>query len=459
MAALLATVIVCFAANAQAPQAPPADAGLPDLPELPGVPVVPEQGRAAPTAPLANAGDLEPRLGGFSRVEPGRHPVEFQGSGILGPHNYDEHGRWLDFGIIVQGEYLQNSPSSGQSTEYLFFRRLRPIVMGGLDNDWQAILMVDFGAGQNGNNYQTAIRWANFQYIGIEQSHLTFGSFKPWFSRELLTIGPHLQTIERSPVGNTNYGNPDYMIGAAWDQMLPDRKMVYYMSAGLEDHAQGVTQMQMKSPAYAPTNANQGWLITARVDYYLIGEMPYDSRPLHTPAPIAYNRGDFHTDGWRAIVSAGAYGWWNDGNSNPYTVNGTSTSTTNADLDKAYGLEVSGGVRGYGFSADVEYQYVRGDLLVSSFTGGLYANGHTDLNKFSVTGGYMLPLDVELVAAWSAVDATGFKRALTETTLGVNWYVKKYAVRFSANYSFVNNNEGTPGNNVGVARALAQFVW
>ena len=66
---------------------------------------------------------------------------------------------------------------------------------------------------------------------------------------------------------------------------------------------------------------------------------------------------------------------------------------------------------------------------------------------------------MELVAAWSMVDATGFQRALTETKVGVNWFVKKYAVRFSADYSFVNNMDGTPGNNVGVTRAVAQFVW
>src|SRR5262249_12325890 len=250
-----------------------------------------------------------------SRVEPGRHPIEHQGSGFLGPYHYDESNRWLDFGIIVQAEYLHNAPSNGQNTEFLFFRRLRPVVMGGMD-DWQGIIMLDFGAGQDGSTYSTSVRWANFQYTGFYQAHATFGSAKPWFSRELLTIGPHLQTVERSPVGDTNYGNPDYMIGFAWDQMLPGRKVAYYFSVGLEDHPQSVTQMQMRSPAYVASGANQGVLVTGRLDYYLFGEMPYDSRPLHTPTQVAYNRGDFHTDEWRAIVSTGLYGWWNDNNSN-----------------------------------------------------------------------------------------------------------------------------------------------
>jgi hypothetical protein len=246
-------------------------------------------------------------------VEPGRHLLEFRGSGIYGPQ-HDESDRWLDFGIIVQTEYLYDSPSTGNGspTEQLFFRRLRPTIMGGM-GDWQGIIMLDFGAGADGTTYNTAVRWANLQYTGFYQAHATFGSFKPWFSRELLTEGPHLDTVERSPVGNTNFGNPDYMIGFSWDQMLPNRKLAYYLSAGLEDHPQSVTQMQMHSPAYVASGANQGWLVTARLDYYLLGEMPYDPRPLHTPPPSVYFQSDFHADSWRAVVSTAMYGWWNAG--------------------------------------------------------------------------------------------------------------------------------------------------
>jgi hypothetical protein len=31
--------------------------------------------------------------------------------------------------------------------------------------------------------------------------------------------------------------------------------------------------------------------------------------------------------------------------------------------------------------------------------------------------------------------------------------------RFAVDCSFVNNNDGTPSNNIGVTRLLAQFVW
>jgi hypothetical protein len=482
-----ATGLAVFAAHAQTPQTasaafvpppPPVPGGLDGIltpaslsepGQLPDPGEVPDPagrgpraeaggGPAAMTPPPSTASG--PAFGALNlfRVEPGRHPLEFRGSGVHGPYGHDESDRWLDFSIIVQTEYIHNSITGSPETEFLFFRRLRPVIMGGM-GDWQGIIMLDFGAGANGNAYGTTVRWADIEYTGFYQAHARFGSFKPWFSRELLTMGPHLQTIERSPVGDTDYGNPDYMIGFAWDQMLENRKVVYYASVGLEDQVQNVNQMQMRSPAYVASGANQGVLVTGRVDFYPFGEMPYDPRPLQTPPAVAYNRGDFHTDAWRVIVSTGAYGWWNDDTSNPFTVNGMSTSTTQADLNRAFGAEVSGGVRGFGVSADVEYQYVRGDLLAPNFTGGLYVNGRTNLNKFSVTGGYMFPYDVELVGAWSVVDATGFERGLTQTDVGVNWYVMKYAVRFAATYSFVNNNNGTPGSNIGVTRALAQFVW
>ncbi len=75
---------------------------------------------------------------------------------------------------------------------------------------------------------------------------------------------------------------------------------------------------------------------------------------------------------------------------NAVIVNGPSTFTTNADVRSTYGLEASGGIRGFGFSGDIEYQYVHGKLLNQNFTGGLYQNGTTGLQKFTVNGGYMI---------------------------------------------------------------------
>jgi hypothetical protein len=68
--------------------------------------------------PIVESGSALQPSGRFL-VESGKHLLEFRSSGIFGPNHHEVSDRWLDFGIIVQAEYLQNSPTSGQSSEQL----------------------------------------------------------------------------------------------------------------------------------------------------------------------------------------------------------------------------------------------------------------------------------------------------------------------------------------------------
>jgi phosphate-selective porin OprO/OprP len=377
-----------------------------------------------------------------------------------GPTVYEKGESWIDVALLVQVEYRYTDPDQGPSTDDIWFRRLRPFVLGGLNKDWQGIIQLDFGAGASGEVYDTTFRWINFQYTGVEQSHLTIGSFKHFFSREFITLGPHLQTIERTFVGNNDYGNPGYTIGIGWDQMTENRKLFYGLSLGAQDHQTPVDTMSFRSPANTDEpEANEGWAAAGRVDFYPLGEMPWDVKPLAGAA--VYNRGDFHTQAWRLMLSAGGYYWWNDNDNNTYTVNGVSTRTTNADLDKAWGVELSGGIRGFGLSGDVEYQYLKGELIDAGFTGGLYQNGDTGLDKFTINAGYMIFRNqVEVVGAWSYLNADNYMKASTRSIIGVNWFAyKEGVVRFSANYTFSKNVDGVDGNDGNVVELLGQLNW
>lgn len=118
------------------------------------------------------------------------------------------------------------------------------------------------------------------------------------------------------------------------------------------------------------------------------------------------------------------------------------------------------GIRGFGFSGDIEYQYVHGKLLNQNFTGGLYENGTAGLNKFTVNGGYMVFRNQwEAVATFSVLDASNFASTWTSTTLGVNWFVRHYDIRFSANYTYHDNVSGATGAYAHVGRIQAQFAW
>lgn len=51
-----------------------------------------------------------------------------------------------------------------------------------------------FGDGFEGQDQKSSIKWAYMEYLGLEanqQSSLKIGSFKPYFGREFLTLGPH----------------------------------------------------------------------------------------------------------------------------------------------------------------------------------------------------------------------------------------------------------------------------
>jgi hypothetical protein len=133
------------------------------------------------------------------------------------------------------------------------------------------------------------------------------------------------------------------------------------------------------------------------------------------------------------MLSTGAYGWWNDGDSN----NTSATTSTAPDMQQAYGIEFSSGVRGHGISADAEYQFINGELYDGMYTNGLYQDGATDLNKFSLNGGYMLPgTRVELVSGWMIMDASNFEVPEKVTTVGANWYIKgKADIRYALTYN------------------------
>ena len=65
----------------------------------------------------------------------------------------------------------------------------------------------------------------------------------------------------------------------------------------------------------------------------------------------------------------------------------------------------------------------------------------------------------EAVASFSILDASNYASVWTGTTFGVNWFVRKYAIRYSATYSLNNNVVGVTGLYENVARLQAQFAW
>jgi hypothetical protein len=373
-------------------------------------------------------------------------------------------------GLLIQTQArFIDAGGAGTDTnlDNIFFRRLRPFFYGAFNKNWQGIIQMEFGDGFEGQDQKTSIKWAYMEYLGFEanqQSSLKIGSFKPYFGREFLTLGPHLQTIERTFAGIQWYGTPDYMMGIGFTRMTPDRKMSYGVTGGSMSIDQRPDRIFFQSPQNQTNiNDNTGYLVSGRVDFYPFGEMPFNPKPL---TANAFDRSDFHnTQAWRVMMSVGGYGWWNNNNSNKGTTacplsNNNVCPSGLADVNQVYGVEVSSGLRGYGFSGDVEYQRIHSDLRNTTFTGGLYSNGDSSLNKFTVNGGYMIYRDkVELAGSYAMLTASNFASNMDSYRAGLNWFVHEYTVRFSADVTFNVNAYGTPGAWENIGRLQAQFAW
>jgi len=388
-----------------------------------------------------------------------------------GVNVWQKDDAYIDVGLLVQTQgraISAGGAGTDPNTDSIFFRRLRPFFYGAFNKNWQGIIQMDFGDGYEGQDLKTSIKWAYMEYLGLEanqQSSLKIGSFKPYFGREFLTLGPHLQTIERTFAGIQWYGTPDYTMGLGFTRMTPDRKVSYGITGGTMSLNQRPDRIWFQSPQNeTSSNVNTGYLVSGRVDFYPFGEMPFNPKPL---TANAFDRSDFHnTQAWRVMMSVGGYGWWNNNDGNKGTT-GTCLAGNNnvcpnglADVNQVYGVEVSSGLRGYGFSGDVEYQRIHSDLRNGTYTGGLYSNGNTDLNKFTVNGGYMVYKDkVELAGSYALLTASNYTANWDSYRVGLNYFVHEYTVRFSGDITFNTNAYGTPGAWENVGRLQAQFAW
>ena len=144
----------------------------------------------------------------------------------------------------------------------------------------------------------------------------------------------------------------------------------------------------------------------------------------------------------------------------PGTVGGVSTSSSKADVDEATGFELSAGLRGFGFSADAQYQVVDGDTVATGFTGGVFVDGTTELEQLAVEAGYMvLPSRLELVGGWEAQDADGYADTWNRTSFGLNYFLNGYKLKGQLTYRMGENLDGVAGNDADEVFLQLQYVF
>ena len=360
---------------------------------------------------------------------------------------FEEGDRFVEIGARVQIQYLQTDFEGSETRDQVFFRRLRPYISGSVTKNWVGKVQFDFGKTIDGN--EVAIKDAYMQYKGWKNKTLTIGNAKTPFSREFMTSSNRQQTVERGFVGDHNFGTPDRQLGFRLDGQNAGKKVTYSLALGGEHHDPSATRMDFDSPANNNTDWNEGLVIAGRVDFHPMGFVKFD-------------QGDFNSSGVKPNFSLAFFSWSNDDDNNTYTdpATGLSTSGSKADLDSAEGFELSAGIRGNGISVDVEYNLISADTVDPIFTGGVYRSGSTDLDKFHVEGGFMLPSNqIELVGSWESLDADNYLDTWTATEVGVNYFWNKHKVKAQLTYRMGENRLGVPGADGDTTLLQWQFVF
>lgn len=283
------------------------------------------------------------------------------------------------------------------------------------------------------------------QYKGFQNIAISIGNKNFPFSREFLTSSKKQQLVERTFVGDHNYGTPDRNVGIHLTGHNNDKKLTYGFSAASSSIDPDTSKLDFDTPVNMNDDFNEGWLVGGRVDYHPLGS-------------LKFSQGDFERK-TKATIGVAAFTWSNDSDNNTY-IDVPDSEGKKFDVDKVTGFEVSSAFRAAGFSVDAEYNLFKADTVDSTVTSGIYKNGSTDLTNYSVEGGYMvIPNNLEIVAAYQAQDADNYANLWTRASVGTNWFIHKHDIKVQLTYRMGENLKGKAGNDENEVFLQAQYVF
>ncbi|MGD2055116.1 MAG: porin [Gammaproteobacteria bacterium] len=248
-------------------------------------------------------------------------PLASQAGGIT----YKDGDKYLKVGGRVQLQYYQSKPDGGETTDDLFFRRLRPFIEGSLHKDWKGKIQFDLGKAEGEN--EVAIKDAYFQYKGWSNMKLSIGNANFPFSREFLTSSKKQQLVERTFVGDHNYGTPDRNTGLHLTGNSGGKKITYGASATVASIDPDNDKLDFDTPVNRNDDFNDGFMVGGRVDWHPFGY-------------LKFSQGDFKRE-LKATIGVAAFSWSNDEDNNTNTP-GCLAGSGKCDVDSVTGIEVSG---------------------------------------------------------------------------------------------------------------------
>ena len=352
----------------------------------------------------------------------------------------------FSFAGYLQTQYNRLS-SGADSRDRVIFRRAIVGVEAELSDRWMGELQVDFAPAALGE--RIIVRDAYLRYNGLAARGLTFtlGNQKPPFSRSQLTSSSRRSLVERPLTGDRAYGTSGRAIAFKVDGRDTDHLLLWSAAAASVHHAPFINEIRLDGLATSGTDWNEGVMFAGRAEWHPRGFVPLEQSAFEVKKTVA-------------TIAGGAYYWVNDDDNNPFTIDGHSTSPDRADLDRASGLELSGGVRAPRFSLDAELQRITGRAVDAEFSGGLYQAGHTRLIKSSIEAGYMLRAPyLELLGGLESLDAEAYQSVTWRPVVGVNWYVYRHRLKFQFMQRETINERGVSGARAHATFAQAQIMF
>ncbi len=359
---------------------------------------------------------------------------------------FKDGDKFVKMGGRIQLQYHQKDPEVGESTDEVFFRRFRPYIEGSLHKDWTGKFQWDMGKAEDGN--ELAVKDAYLQYKGFKHAKLTVGNAKVMFSRESLTSSKKQQLVERTFVGDHNYGTPDRNLGIhATGGFLDGHKVTYGLSFASASIDPDAKKLDFDTPVNKNNDFNEGWIVGGRIDFHPFGQ-------------LKMSQGDFKQD-LKATIGVAGFSWDNDDDNNTRTTNGVDDGAGKPDVDSVTGFEISAALRVKGLSIDAEYNRFNADTVDSTVTKGIFKSGSTDLENFAVEAGYMvIPSRMEVVAGYESQDADGYLDEWTRTSVGLNYFfVKKHDIKLQGTYRIGEDVDGVPGKDLDEVFVQMQYVF
>ena len=352
-------------------------------------------------------------------------------------------GQFKVYGYL-QFQYERIAIESGDvsvATDRVFFRRLVAAVEAPIATNWVAVLQADVAPIASGDRLE--IRDAYVRYTGFADRGLTItvGNQKTPFSRALLLSSSKRSLIERPSTGDRLFASPGRTLGIRLDGLSRSHTLQWSGAVESALQAPNANILRIDGLAVAEDDWNDGYLFSGRMEWHPFGEMIRD-------------QADFEKGKLRAAVGGGAYLWRNDGDRNLHGADQQSAPSTDVDLDDAAAIEVSGGLRGHGWSADAEYHHVSGSTIDPEFTGGVYQDGEVTLNQTSLEVGYMLKREhFEVLSGIDSLAIAARPATTWRPSIGAVYYFNRHNVKVSVTQRESFNSGGLDG-----AREHATYV-